>query len=191
MYIRPISVNIHTLQVCNKQRRPYVTFFRLTQCAFVCVRTFPSRLRYADMLQVSSFYIMQVKRTSSWNRACEELKRYQKQLDKLRQETDNFTKPFVDSSSDDSDNEETSSELKKDDKNKANSNDSLYRCQDVDNEDDDDDDEEDDDDNNKGDHNNYHELEPEPPRKKRDNHSSTKIIDLESTRISSVSVLPH
>lgn len=47
-----------------------------------------------------------MKRTSSWNRACEELKRYQKQLDKLREETDNFTKPFVDSSSDESDDED-------------------------------------------------------------------------------------
>ncbi|XKL59684.1 hypothetical protein PGB90_000700 [Kerria lacca] len=56
LYIRPISVNIHTLQV---------------------------------------------KRTSSWNRACEELKRYQKQLEKLREQTENFTKPFVDSSSSD------------------------------------------------------------------------------------------
>lgn len=62
-YIRPISVNIHTLQV---------------------------------------------KRTSSWNKACEELKRYQKQLEKLREETDNFTKPFVDSSSDDESDSEMS-----------------------------------------------------------------------------------
>ena len=46
---------------------------------------------------------LQVKRTSSWNKACEELKRYQKQLEKLREETENFTKPFVDSSSDESD----------------------------------------------------------------------------------------
>jgi len=46
---------------------------------------------------------LQVKRTSSWNKACEELKRYQKQWEKLRDETDNFTKPFVDSSSDESD----------------------------------------------------------------------------------------
>lgn len=31
------------------------------------------------------------------------MKRYQKQLEKLREETENFTKPFVDSSSDESD----------------------------------------------------------------------------------------
>lgn len=52
---------------------------------------------------VNILYSLQVKRTSSWNKACEELKRYQKQLEKLREETDNFTKPFVDSSSDESD----------------------------------------------------------------------------------------
>lgn len=48
-------------------------------------------------------FICQVKRTSSWNKACEELKRHQDLLEKLRLATNNFTMPSPDSSSDDSD----------------------------------------------------------------------------------------
>ncbi|XP_046669765.1 zinc finger MYND domain-containing protein 11-like isoform X2 [Homalodisca vitripennis] len=48
---------------------------------------------------------LQVKRTSSWNKACEELKRHQDLLEKLRLATNNFTTPSQDSSSDSSDNE--------------------------------------------------------------------------------------
>lgn len=64
------------------------------------------KVNFISMLHV--LYLLQVKRTSSWNKACEELKRYQKQLEKLREETDNFTKPFVDSSSDDESDSEMS-----------------------------------------------------------------------------------
>lgn len=46
------------------------------------------------------------------------MKRHQKQLEKLREETDNYTKPFVDSSSDESDTPDV-------DKNIAHRNDSI------------------------------------------------------------------
>ncbi|XP_054271302.1 zinc finger MYND domain-containing protein 11 isoform X2 [Macrosteles quadrilineatus] len=48
---------------------------------------------------------LQVKKTSSWNKACEELKRHQDLLEKLRLATNNFTAPAQDSSSDSSDND--------------------------------------------------------------------------------------
>ncbi|XP_065223247.1 zinc finger MYND domain-containing protein 11 isoform X2 [Planococcus citri] len=74
IYIRPISVNIHTLQI---------------------------------------------KRTSSWNKAFEEVKRHQKQLEKLREETDNYTKPFVDSSSDESDTPDVDKDIDDSSRNKS------------------------------------------------------------------------
>ncbi|XP_039278814.1 zinc finger MYND domain-containing protein 11 [Nilaparvata lugens] len=68
-YIRPISVNIHTLQV---------------------------------------------KKSSAWNKACEELKKHQKLLDKLRQITNNFTLPAPESSSSsEDDDEEEEKQVKK------------------------------------------------------------------------------
>ncbi|XP_068086019.1 zinc finger MYND domain-containing protein 11 isoform X2 [Anabrus simplex] len=93
VHIRPISVNIHTLQV---------------------------------------------KRTSSWNKACEELRKHQELLEKLRVETNNFT-TNLDSSDDDSDleseEEEEDEEVKKP---------KLAKVEREDSEDDDDDDEDDD-----------------------------------------------
>lgn len=38
-----------------------------------------------------NIHTLQVKRTSSWNKACEELRRHQELLEKLKQETNNFT----------------------------------------------------------------------------------------------------
>ncbi|CAH0771755.1 unnamed protein product [Bemisia tabaci] len=49
-----------------------------------------------------NIHTLQVKRTSSWNKACEELKRHQHLLEKLRQETNNFS-IVADSSSDSDD----------------------------------------------------------------------------------------
>lgn len=45
-----------------------------------------------------NIHTLQVKRSSAWNRACEELKKHQELLEKARAATDNFTK-FIDSSS--------------------------------------------------------------------------------------------
>lgn len=45
-----------------------------------------------------NIHTLQVKRSSAWNKACEELKKHQELLEKARTATDNFTK-FVDSSS--------------------------------------------------------------------------------------------
>lgn len=45
-----------------------------------------------------NIHTLQVKRSSAWNRACEELKKHQELLEKARVATENFTK-FVDSSS--------------------------------------------------------------------------------------------
>lgn len=45
---------------------------------------------------------LQVKRTSSWNKACEELKRHQNLLEKMRLATNNFTSPPPDTSSSES-----------------------------------------------------------------------------------------
>ncbi|RZF42237.1 hypothetical protein LSTR_LSTR004386 [Laodelphax striatellus] len=64
-YIRPISVNIHTLQ--------------------------------SDA---------QVKKSSAWNKACEELKKHQKLLEKVRIVTNNFTLPAPESSSSSEDEDE-------------------------------------------------------------------------------------
>lgn len=45
-----------------------------------------------------NIHTLQVKRSSAWNKACEELKKHQELLEKARIATDNFTK-FIDSSS--------------------------------------------------------------------------------------------
>lgn len=45
-----------------------------------------------------NIHTLQVKRSSGWNRACEELKKHQELLEKARIATDNFTK-YIDSSS--------------------------------------------------------------------------------------------
>lgn len=45
-----------------------------------------------------NIHTLQVKRSSAWNRACEELKKHQELLEKARAATENFTK-FIDSSS--------------------------------------------------------------------------------------------
>lgn len=49
---------------------------------------------------------LQVKKTSSWNKACEELKRHQSLLEEMREATDNFTK--FESSEDEAEEEEDS-----------------------------------------------------------------------------------
>ena len=53
-----------------------------------------------------NIHTLQVKRTSSWNKACEELKRHQDLLDKLR----NNALAHLDSSSDDEDDDDNSSD---------------------------------------------------------------------------------
>ncbi|XP_075212466.1 zinc finger MYND domain-containing protein 11 [Lycorma delicatula] len=93
-YIRPISVNIHTLQV---------------------------------------------KRTSSWNKACEELKRHQDLLEKMRVATNNFTTPPPDSSS-------SESEIDSDEEDDPEDRQPEQEGDTVDDQDEDDDEDEDDDD---------------------------------------------
>lgn len=93
-YIRPISVNIHTLQV---------------------------------------------KRTSAWNKACEELKRHQDLLEKLRLATNNFTAPPPDTSS-------SESEIESDDDEEPEDRQPEQEGDTVDEEDDDDEDDDDEDD---------------------------------------------
>lgn len=53
--------------------------------------------------EIKYIIFIQVKKTSTWNKACEELKRHQDLLEKLRVATNNFSMPLSDSSSDESD----------------------------------------------------------------------------------------